>query len=72
MVPILNHSLFINMNNRIINVIIEIVKAIGLLNTILSFDRIATFLISLLDLLRIDPVIPIDHSNTGFKLHSAL
>ena len=30
MVPILNHSLFININNNIINVIIEIVIAIGL------------------------------------------
>ena len=30
MVPILNHSLFININNNIIKVIIEIVIAIGL------------------------------------------
>ncbi len=30
MVPILNHSLFININNKTIKVIIEIVIAIGL------------------------------------------
>ena len=30
MVPILNHSLFININNNIINVIIEIINEIGL------------------------------------------
>ncbi len=30
MVPILNHSLFININNNITKVIIEIVIAIGL------------------------------------------
>ncbi len=30
MVPILNHSLFINKNNNITNVIIEIIAAIGL------------------------------------------
>ena len=30
MVPILNHSLFININNKITNVIIEIVIEIGL------------------------------------------
>ena len=49
MVPILNHSLFININSKIINVIIEIVNAIGLLNTILLYST-TTFLISLLDL----------------------
>ena len=35
MVPILNHSLFININNKITNVIIEIAKEIGLDITIL-------------------------------------
>ena len=30
MVPMLNHSLFININNNIIKVIIEITNAIGL------------------------------------------
>ena len=33
MVPILNHSLFININNNITNVIIEIVIEKGLDNT---------------------------------------
>ena len=54
MVPILNHSLFINMNNKIINVIVEIVKAIGLLNTILVLLT-EILLISLSDLSLIDP-----------------
>lgn len=30
MVPMLSHSLFININDNIINVIVEITKAIGL------------------------------------------
>ena len=38
MVPILNHSLFININNNIINVIIEIVKEIGLDINIIMFN----------------------------------
>ena len=37
MVPILNHSLFININNNIINVIIEITIAIELDITILLY-----------------------------------
>ena len=35
MVPMLNHSLFININNNITKVITEIIKAIGLAITIL-------------------------------------
>lgn len=35
MVPILNHSLFMNKNNNITKVIVEIIIAIGLERTIL-------------------------------------
>ena len=37
MVPILNHSLFININNKIIKVILDIVIDIGLEITILLY-----------------------------------
>ena len=46
MVPILNHSLFININNNIINVIIEIINAIGL-DIVILLCLIVTFLIAL-------------------------
>jgi len=38
MVPILNHSLFININNNITNVIIEIVIEKGLEITVILLD----------------------------------
>ena len=48
MVPILNHSLFININNKTTKVIVEIVIAIGLDITILLYlnvtDLIKIFL----------------------------
>ena len=40
MVPILNHSLFININNKITRVITEIVIAIGLDITILLYLKV--------------------------------
>lgn len=52
MVPMLNHSLFININNNIIKVITEIIKAIGLEIVILS-----CFIITSLELGSILPVI---------------
>ena len=47
MVPMLSHSLFININNNIINVIVDITKAIGLDITILLYLKF-TFLITIL------------------------
>ena len=43
MVPILNHSLFININNNITNVIIEIVKDIGLDNSYIIIFKVYIF-----------------------------
>ena len=45
MVPILNHSLFINKNNNIINVMLEIIKDIGLDNTILLYLKFISFIV---------------------------
>ena len=45
MVPILNHSLFINRNSNIINVIVEITNDIGLDNTILLYLKFTSFIV---------------------------
>ena len=51
MVPILNHSLFININNKITKVIVEIVIEIELFITILLF-------LDVTDLIKLFPEIP--------------
>ena len=43
MVPMLSHSLFININNNIISVILEITKEIGLDITILLYLKFIFF-----------------------------
>jgi hypothetical protein len=67
MVPILNHSLFININKRIINVIVEIVKAIGLDITILLCLKV----IDLTKLLYLSYILPyiIKSFNEGLILY---
>ena len=56
MVPILNHSLFIKINNNITNVIVEIVKAIGLPNVTTGLLPTKTSLSFLPSLFLMNPI----------------